>query len=73
MARNGRNPRSGADKQKDDTTAMDVAMDTTEEIHLVAPMTLEQIGPQLDLALTELGININIEENLKKLREISTI
>ena len=49
---------------------MDVAMDTMEEIHLVAPMPLEQIGPQLDLALTELGININIEENLNKLREI---
>ena len=52
---------------------MDVAMDTMEEIHLVAPLTLEQIGPQLDLALTELGININIHENLNKLREIQGV
>ena len=49
---------------------MDVAKSTMEEIRLVASMTLDQIGPQLELALTELGININIEENLNKLREI---
>ena len=41
MGKNGRNLRSGADKQKEDSTAMDVAMGTMEEILLVAPVTPE--------------------------------
>ena len=52
---------------------MDVVMDTMEEIQPVAPMTLEEIGPQLDLALTELSRNINTEENFNKILEIKGV